>query len=171
MSFTTLQMIFDVLHTKKKMELGNSALTAEQVAGAYKQVDFAVGAEAVSDAFVDTCCTLGDRALCIDQVRDILLNADAQEHNIFNGWTKLQTIVGKAGSEENIKWAFCAPNDMWRTNKFPDRKLPLRSVLGTKELCMGGKGLVELVIFKKELFNSSSCCLSPHACIFKIART
>jgi hypothetical protein len=36
----------------------------------------------------------------------LLLLSDQACNNIFDGWTKLQTIIGKARTPDNILWAF-----------------------------------------------------------------
>ena len=87
--------------------------------------------------------------MSIDRVKQLLTAADQKPNNIFSGWTKLQTIVGKAQTHDGILWAFCGLNDMWQMGKLPDG-LSLRALQG-KDAASGNKGPVDLLNFKNQV--------------------
>ena len=60
------------------------------------------GAEGISKDFIDTSLTMYERVLCIPNVSKLMQEADCDKKNPFDGSTKIQTIVGKCGSRENI---------------------------------------------------------------------
>lgn len=66
--------------------------------------------EKVTDAFVDTAITMGRRVFSNNNLLQLLLTADEEntEDNPFNNWTKLQMIVNKARTSNNLLWAFHA---------------------------------------------------------------
>jgi hypothetical protein len=149
MKFTTLQLMYDVVWDKQRRERIHGPMTETQVADAYlANITFADGAEKVSIAFVGCACTMNDRVLNIPKVREILLLSDQACNNIFDGWTKLQTVIGKARTPDNILWAFLGLYDAYKMGFILD--LGLRLLQGTGP-GMNGRGIVDLLIYKKGL--------------------
>jgi hypothetical protein len=161
MKFTTLQLMYDVVWDKQRRERIHGPMTETQVADAYLQnITFADGAEKVSVAFVGCACTMNDRVLNIPKVKEILLLSDQGHINIFDGWTKLQTIIGKARTPDNILWAFMGLYDAFKMGFITE--LGLRLLQGTGP-GMNGRGIVDLLLYKKGLLQY---LLGPHLEIF-----
>ena len=63
---------------------------------------------------------------------------------------KLNKVVGKAGSQENITWAVELMYDLWMSGSLKDDQMALRHLEG-KIKGSNGKGTVDLLILKKDL--------------------
>ena len=105
--------------------------------------------EALSEAFIDTAVTFYERVLSLPIVAKLMHLADEDPHNPFEGASKIQTIIGKAKSPENIAWSFCGIWDMYRSGQLPDG-LSLRALQG-KDKNNGGKGIVDLLLYKRSV--------------------
>ena len=153
---TALQSIFDVVYMKKRIEARSaSQVTAKQLADVYATKLVAMSSETCatkkfSDSFIDVAVTVYDRMLRIPTVKAILLEADNAQTNPFDCHTKLQTIISKSGAPDMIEWTLCAIWDLWKLGEYKGEPPGLRWLQG-KIPGQGGKGLCDIMVFKKGL--------------------
>ena len=154
---TTLQKIRAVVYMIKKQEKTKGKLTTPQIVKLFKDnLQTSTGASgdkdhaAVSAAFIDTAVTVYDRVLKDSQLAKIMMDADDDPNNPFDSWTKIQTIIGKASSPEGLAWAFGGTWDMHKRGELHNEGVSLRNLQGRMPNS-GGKGLVDLLLYKKGL--------------------
>ena len=108
MATTPVQRIF-VINTKR-FENGVRSLTREQILDLYNdqyKLRLSSLSEPISKSLVDCAFTIWDRALSVPAIQEVVLAEEAfKQHSLFNHTQKLQSIISKAHTHENIEWAF-----------------------------------------------------------------
>ena len=103
----------------------------------------------VTKSFIDGAFTVWDRALSVPDIQAVILREEEfNSASMFNTMTKLQSIISKAHSRENIEYCFYAFHDMHMANLMTTADLTRRRLEGLRA-SDNGKGLVELVILKR----------------------
>ena len=74
----------------------------------------------ISDGFIDTAVTFYERVVSIPALGELMRIADDQPNTPFDGWTKIQTVIGKRGTPEGIAWLFFGIWDMHERGEIPD---------------------------------------------------
>ncbi len=105
---TTYQKMMSVVYLVKKRERVAGKTTVPEVVALYRQKLrlASSNADAFSDGFIDTSVTFYDRVLRDPDLAQLMQTCDELDNNPFDAWTKIQTIIGKASTPENISWCF-----------------------------------------------------------------
>ena len=120
---TTFQEVCEICLFKQRAEATQGkALTNAAVASAYNEAaKRAETQEELTETFVDSALSVWSRACSIPVVLQCLKQCDEDygHRSIFNSITKLQTIVSKAKTPDNIKWSFLMLEDRFRYQMIP----------------------------------------------------
>lgn len=148
---TVYQKMMGVVFMIKRLKKVRASVTTPSIVKLYdEKVGTAEGADKISGDFIDTALTFFERVLSIPSVADLMQLADNDVKNPFDGSTKIQAIISKASSRENIAWTFHAIWDLHKGGFLQGEGVPLRSLQG-RVPGSGGKGLVDLLVFKLQL--------------------
>ena len=127
--------------------------TAKMIAAAYtdNKVRMAADSEKITDSFVDAALTVFSRALSNPKILEVVSSLD-QDYGIRGPFSKvfiLEGIIKKAKTSQMIEWTFLSIADMFRSGVLQGEDLSLRALTGYST--SGGKGLVDLIIFKYDM--------------------
>jgi hypothetical protein len=151
---TAFQMIVEVMLFKMREELTKGGkMSASQVAKDYSdRAKRAQSSEEVTTSFVDMANTVWVRALGISDVMAVVRKADEKWGlaSVFDGVSKLQTIVQKAGTPQNITWAFAALFDLFNNGLLKDGGA--RALQGSAT-GQNGKGVIDEVLYKRDIMH------------------
>ena len=148
---TVYQKMMAIIYFIKKREKTHGKMTTPQVLKLYREKLTSAAADQLSDGFIDTAVTFYERVTSIPSLADLFRIADDKPNTPFDGWTKIQTIIGKGGSADGICWLFFGIWDMHERGEIPDG-ISLRAMQG-KLPQSGGKGPLDLLLYKKGLLN------------------
>jgi len=151
MQHTVYQKMMGVVYMIKRLAKTKGRLSSKQVEQLYQDKvgtanEHTDGKEALSSNFIDTAVTFYERVLSIASVSNMMRLADNDSKNPFNGSTKIQEIISKAGNKPHIEWCFLLIWDLHRAGRIPEG-ISYRNLKGTMPGA-GGKGLVELLVYK-----------------------
>jgi hypothetical protein len=151
---STIQVIFDVAAFKARKERASGKQSASDVAVAYMNHVTWAGAPDETPCtpnYVDSALTVHKRMLTVPAIRAILLNADEHDMpNPLDSIVKLQAIASKADTETNILWTVTLLLDFYYSKAIYLEQIGTRALQG-KTHNSGGKGLVDLLVYKHEL--------------------
>eukprot|EP00969_Alexandrium_andersonii_P104593 4614677-Alexandrium_andersonii.AAC.1 len=123
------------------MCIRDRSLGAQACANAWAEhVKLAARSEQIKPAFVDACMTVWNRALAHDDLRLLVVKAD-EELELFDSVYKLEAVIKKAGSYNQIRWCICAIIDAVRHLGVTAPEIALRQLTGRG--LAGGKGLLD----------------------------
>ena len=110
--------------------------------------------EKVTESYVDCAMTVHQRALSVPEVRAIVFEAEDRfgVNTPFDSLYKIESIIKRAKSAENIHYV-C---DYIYSN-FQQEQLTTISVRDLTGKGHGGKGLVDLALFKRDLLQQPIC--------------
>ena len=147
---TVVQRIWDI--NLRRVEMGGAKVTPTIMCELYhKKLDVSSRGEQLTVGFIDSAFTIWDRALCKPAVQEVVLaQEEYRENSIFNESSKLQELVSKAGTDENIEWVFSLVADYFEAEIITHDTLSLRALQG-KQNGANGKGIVHLLVFKKQM--------------------
>ena len=151
--YTTLMKVFDIEGFMDLKARTTGKITAAQCATLYREnLTLSATSEPITDNFVDNALTISSRLLSIPVVRTALLGLDeAHElNNPLDGITKLHTIITKAKDDHSIEWATLLIIDFFQSGALKSDQVGLRALQGASEKGRG-KGLVELMLYKREV--------------------
>ena len=104
--------------------------------------------EKLTKSFVDMAFTVWDRALSKPDIQAIVLQEEEYHSgSMFNKIAKLQAIVSKARTEDNIKCCFNSLHDLHLANLLSPADVTQRKLEGYPKVD-NGKGLVDLLCLK-----------------------
>ena len=150
---STIQSIFDVAAFKERKERSSGKLSAADIAAAYmKHVTWAGNPEEApcTTAYVDSALTVHKRMLSMPAIRTVLLRAEEHDMpNFLDSIVKLQAIVSKASTDTDILWTVTLLLDFYYSNAIYLEQIGTRALQG-KTHNSGGKGLVDLLVYKRE---------------------
>lgn len=146
---TTVQRIFELVQRRKEMNITSPKAMEELYS---KELRVSTYSEPVTFSFIDMAFTVWDRALSFKEVQEVVLQEESlRQFSIFNSSTKLQTIVSKAKTLDQIVWSFTLLRDLHMAKLITHETCGVRWLSGTgKE---AGKGYVEVMVFKKNLLS------------------
>lgn len=98
--------------------------------------------EEICQQFVETALALWNRAFCHKEVLNAVRSCEERFglNSPFEGISKLQGLMSKSGSPENVIWVFTSIDDSYTYGFIPKEGIPIRDILGTAP-GKGGKGI------------------------------
>ena len=155
---SALQSVYELVHYRAVRERAHGSQAAKAVAEAYSTGVRRASGEPLTQSFVDSAMTIHGRMLCDERIASTLLLAEETFglETPFNGVTKLQAIVSKAGSTEKITWAV---EWLFHARERGEHNCSLRDLTGWppsspvagKVLVAGKTGLLEILNCKHDL--------------------
>lgn len=154
MRYSTIMKIFDLESFMDRKARTTGRLTSAACAAMYREsLTLSAASEEITDSFVDMALTISQRLLSHQSIRQALIEADQEfsTRNPLDSTTKLQTIINKAGKDTaKLEWCVLLLLDLHASGALRYDQIGLRALQGggTKN---GGKGLLDLLLFKREL--------------------
>ncbi|CAK0865292.1 unnamed protein product, partial [Prorocentrum cordatum] len=149
---TAFQEVCEIANLKAQLEQSNGReISAGELVELYNtKSKLADSQEEITFSFVDSALTVWSRALSIPSVLHAVRQLDESHshRSLFDSITKLQTIISKAKTEENIEYVFLALADAFIHKMIVT--LPLRELQGYGAGQMG-KGVIDEVLFKRDV--------------------
>ena len=149
---TPLGRVLHICAFKKRREGASGRISVAQLVDEYqKGLKLAATSEKMSAGFIDMACTIQDRLLSLPRAKQLLLQAEdlPAGQNPLEGTTKLQAVISKARTPSSIELVVEAIFDMHAAG-FMRTPPPVSAITGAGP-ASGGKGLVEIVLFKFDL--------------------
>jgi hypothetical protein len=148
---TAVQKIFDV--AQRRIQMGN--ISAAQMLTVYiaklGPSGGGGGGEPVTMSFIEKAFHIWDKALRKPEIQTVVLQEESRrELSMFNSVVGMDTLVRKAKTDENIEFIFSAIQDGRRAGLLGPEHMVTRSLEG-KIPGSNGKGLVDLLVFKKTM--------------------
>ena len=154
MRYSTIMKIFDVEAFMDRKARTTGRLTSAACAAMYRaSLTISAASEEITDSFVDMALTISQRLLSNQSIRQALIEADQEfsTRNPLDSTTKLQTIINKGGKDtEKIEWCVLLLLDLHASGALRYDQIGLRALQGGSTRT-GGKGLLDLLLFKREL--------------------
>lgn len=152
MRYTSVQKMFDVQSVAERIEASSGAANVERVAAHYQEIRFADGAgEKITKEFVDCSMTVLRRLMALPRCANMVMAlCDEGLANPLDSVYKLNKIVSKASTPDKIEWSLELLIDLWRSGALKSDQLGFRHLAGNIT-GSGGKGIVDLMVFKREL--------------------
>ena len=149
-ALSPFQKICEIVSTKERLEKSRgSTLSDADLAKEYNtKAAPAEDGEQIQDTQITGAVSVWKQALSIDIVlrKVVELENDYGKNGPFDTMYKMATLVRKAKSEEVISWVFCSIYDAFKSGVLEKGGLQTRMIEPP-----GGKGIVELYWFKKQL--------------------
>ncbi|CAK0907973.1 unnamed protein product, partial [Prorocentrum cordatum] len=155
MRLSALQRVCDIAEFQARKEKTTGPIGAKGIAELYRsKLNMAQTSDKITDGFVDKALTISSRVLNIPKVRKLLQEADGWAHgnNPLDSVTKLQLVVDKAKTAPMIEWSVELILDLAKSGALSAEQCGTRAIEG-KLPGQGGKGLVDLMMFKLDLKN------------------
>ena len=153
MATAPVQRIFDI--NTKRFENG-VRLTRDQIVDLYNdpsRLRLSSSSEPISKSLVDSAFTIWDRALSVPSIQEVVLAEEAfKENSIFNATQKLQQIISKAQTAENIEWSFQMLHHYHVAGFITAEDCSVRSLRGGRQ-DQQGAGLIDVITFKKRILS------------------
>ena len=109
--------------------------------------------EQISKSWVDCAVTIWDRALSFPSIQEVVLAEEAfKQDSLFNGTQKLQSIISKAHTHENIEWSFQMLHHYHGAGYITTEDCSVRSLTGGRKEDEGA-GLIDIITFKKRILS------------------
>ena len=148
---TAVQKIFDV--AQRRIQMGN--ISAAQMLTVYIEKlgpsGGGGGGEPVTMSFIDKAFHIWDRALRKPEIQAVVLQEESRrELSMFNSVVGINMLITKGKTDENIEFIFSAIQDGRRAGLLGPEHMVTRSLEG-KIPGSNGKGLVDLLVFKKTM--------------------
>ena len=145
---TAVQKVLDV--AQRRAQLGN--VSAQRMLDIYtEKLGDGGGGEPITLSFIDKAFNIWDKALRKPEIQEVVLREESRrEMSMFNSVVGMNTLVTKAKTEDNIEYIFAAIQDGRRAGLLGPEHMVTRSLEG-KIPGSNGKGLVDLLIFKKNM--------------------
>ena len=148
-----VQRIFDL--NTQRCENGNR-LARDQFVNLYNdesRLRISSLLEPITKSFVDCACTSWDRALSVPYIQDVVLAEEAfKQDSLFNATQKLQSIISKAHTHENIEWSFQMLHHYHLEDIITTEDCSVRSLTGGRK-DQQGAGLIDVIVFKKRMLS------------------
>ncbi len=153
MGRTALQRCFEIIALKTRYEAGGGGkLASAAVQNLYvERARLSDESEPVSAAAVDAALTIHRRALSIPAVLDCIKEMEGAGIPPLNSIFKLQVIVQKARSEDNIVWCFQAIRDKLKSDAIDKDCLTMTALGGGGKTGSGRVAFVDLLVAKRAL--------------------
>ncbi len=166
---TTVQRIFDL--NNRRAQLGSKA-TPQQVLQLYAaNLKTGERSEAITLSFCEKAFTIWDRALNKPAIQKVVLMQEAYRHDsLFTHSTKMNLIISKARTDENIEFVFQLLHDYFLAGLITKDALGTQALEG-KQCGCNGKGLVDLWVYKRTMKNYLLDELMPRRNIPQMCKT
>jgi hypothetical protein len=149
LSRTTVQRIFDL--NNRRMAIGAKTTPSKLFEIYTANLSTSKGSEAITLSFCEKAFTIWDRALCRPIIQRAVLEQEANRgDSLFAHSTKLNTIIAKARTDDNIEFVFTLLQDYFLAG-FVNKETMGSQALEGKQSGSNGKGLVDLWVFKRIL--------------------
>jgi hypothetical protein len=149
-ALSPFQKICEIVSTKERLEKARgSSISDAALAQEYNQKAApAEDGEQIQDTQITGAVNVWKQALSIGIVlkKIVELENDYGKNGPFDSMYKMATLVRKAKTEEVISWTFCSIYDAFKSGILEKGGLQTRMIEPT-----GGKGIVELFWFKKQV--------------------
>lgn len=142
-----VQRIFDINHRRHAM---GARISVDAMVQLYRsEINMSDRNEQITRSFVDMAFTVWDRALSKPAIQRVVLEEEEyHKDSLFNSIVKLQAIVSKASSPDNIEFCFIALHDYRKAGLLRPADVSQRRLEGQPKVD-NGKGLVDLLCYKK----------------------
>ncbi len=146
---TPVQRIFDVVNRR---EAQGMRISAEAMVKLYSDnLRLSERAEPITKSWVETAFNVWDRALSKPTIQAVVLAEEAHhDKSIFNATQKMQAIISKARTPQDIEWCFLMLHDMHRAGHISSSDTSLRALQGQLKTD-SGKGILDLLLTKRRL--------------------
>ena len=153
MRFTAVQKMFDVQQLKERKEETTGAVSAERLAAYYAEgVRFADNSEKMTFEFIDCSLTVLNRLMSLPRCAKLVLSLeDYGAGNPLDSIYKLHRIITRASTPEKIEWSLELMVDLWTAGALNTDQLSLRHLDGRGLKGADGKGLVDMLCFKRDV--------------------
>ena len=153
MATTPVQRIFDI--NTKRFENG-VRLTRDQIVDLYNdpsKLRLSSLSEPITKSLVDSAFTIWDRALAVPSIQEVVLAEEAfKENSLFNATQKLQQIISKSQTAENIQWSFQLLHYYHKAGFITTEDCSVRRLAGGRK-DQQGAGLIDIITFKKRILS------------------
>ena len=108
-------------------------------------------AEVVTQSFIEKSFVIWEKALHKPAIQEVVLDEEnMRQRSLFNSVIGMYTLVTKAKTEESIDWVFASIYDGRRIGVLTAESMATRALQGSGT-GNNGKGLVDLLIFRKSM--------------------
>ena len=149
-ALTPLQKICQIVTAKQRLDdVAGRVLSNTEAAEQYNtRARVAADSEPVSDKLVEAAGIVWRRAFHIEAIltKVIFLEETFGQGTPLDSIMKMRSIIGRCATEEDVTWVFAAIYDGFRSAEIDKGALSTRAIEPS-----GGKGFVELLLFKKEM--------------------
>ena len=152
MRYTAVQNMFDIKSVMARKMASTGGVSAQKLAEYYtSSIRFADNSEKITAEFVDCALTVLRRLMSIPACAKMVMELEELgASNPMDSIYKLHKVVTRAGSPERIEWAFELMLDLWKSGALKSDQLSIRH-LDVRGLGANGKGIIDLLCFKKEV--------------------
>ena len=156
---TALQRVLDIaqFHARTAAETGIK-LSAKALSATYTQrLHLAQQSEKITDSLCEMALSVNSRLVkAAPDVFQCLLDFDESEgmHNPLDAVTKLQALVTKAGTKENLQFMVPLLIDLYKSGALPAEKCTVRALKGAGTGSQVNKGTCDVLLMKQDLLES-----------------
>ena len=146
---TAIQRVWDI--NVQHESQGKKSNPAEFAEWYNKRLKLSKNSEPITKSTVDCSFTIWERALQNPMIRDAVLRQERhRQKSVFNSIYRMQGMISKAGSAEQIEWAFLMVEDYFEHGFASVDTFSTRSIEGRLPGA-NGKGIIDMYIWKKKL--------------------
>jgi hypothetical protein len=151
MSRTPVARVYEMIEYKKRTESITGLISASALAALYvSKGNLNDLSEKISPSWVDTACTVFERALSVTRIKECIAKAEIKYgvKTPFQSIYTLECIIQKAGDEDDIAWTVESIVHGLDEEIYSLGDISQRNLTGKGQ---GGKGLVDAAVFRKRL--------------------
>ena len=152
MKLSPVDLMYDIMATRERKAATIGEMSVQQTFEYYNEgIRYADSTEAVKYEFVDNAMTVYKRLIApFPQARELVDSLECHIENPMDSIYKWAAIVKRASTPEYIIWCVHWIVDLFLSKGIFADQLSLRNLEG-KAKGSGGKGIVDVVVMKKDL--------------------